>query len=42
MKDQYVGDYLFIYLLLNISDKIFFICKSCAWKKLIQQIIIEM
>jgi hypothetical protein len=33
MKDLYVGNKLFIYILLNISCKIFFIYKSCAWKK---------
>jgi hypothetical protein len=32
MKDQYVKDKLFIYLLVNISRKIFFIYNSYAWK----------
>jgi hypothetical protein len=42
MKDSYVEDKLFIYLLLNIRRKIFFIYKSCGWKKKLYQIIIEM
>ncbi len=34
MKDYYVGDKLFTYVLLNINCKKIFICKSCAWKKI--------